>query len=59
MPGILKTKATDDRLTIRLTAQQQEFKRKHPQINFSEVLRQRLDQYIKSFDEEEYRRLTE
>lgn len=58
MPGIIKSKTVDERLTVRLTAQQQKFKAEHPQINFSEVLRIQLDKFIKTFDEEEYRKVT-
>lgn len=58
MPGILKTETTTKRITYRLTTKQQEFKNAHPKLNFSEIMRQSFDRFIKNFDEEEYRRMT-
>lgn len=58
MPGILKMKATENRFTLRLTVQQQKFKKTHPNLNFSEIIRRELDKFIHNFDEDEYRRMT-
>ena len=58
MPGLIKQQS-EDRIAVRLTSEQAEFKAKHPKLNFSEVVRQQLDSFIRDFNEKEYRRMTE
>lgn len=47
-----------ERITFRLSERQKEFREKHPLIEYSGVLREKLDEFIASFDEEEYQRKT-